>query len=334
MDSIRNQLQVWAPIVSDKFGLCSNGFSRFMGAVLVAGGIGIASIWAPDRTVEELIPTLAPAPSQFLEINGMRAHVRDEGPMTDPSPIVLLHGTSSSLHTWDGWTLALKAHRRIIRVDLPGFGLTGPHPSGKYDIETNTQFVIALMDALHVKSAVLAGNSLGGYIAWKTAVDYPDRVTKLVLVDSAGYKFAPKSIPIGFKLANMPLLSPITTNVLPKSIIADSLRNVYGDPSKVTPALIERYYNNTLRAGNRQAVIERFTQTKGGDFELQIQSIKQPTLILWGSEDRLIPIDNAKRFQLDIKGSELVVFTGLGHVPQEEDPAVTVKPVQAFLSFK
>ena len=307
---------------------------KITAALLVVGAIGIASVWAPDRPVEELIPTLGPAPSQFMDVDGMKAHVRDEGPSDDSEPIVLLHGTSSSLHTWDGWVSQLKSQRRVIRVDLPGFGLTGPNPNGKYDIETYSHFVASLMSQLHVQHAVLVGNSLGGYVAWKTAVDYPSRITKLILIDAAGYKYESQSVPLGFRLARIPLLSPVISHILPKSIVANSVRNVYGDPSKVTPALIERYYETTLRAGNREAVVARFNQMKGGEFEREIKEVKQPTLIIWGGKDRLIPLEYAERFHHDIPGSTVMFFNGLGHVPQEEAPLETVKVAQEFLTMK
>ncbi len=120
-------------------------------------------------------------------------------------------------------------------------------------------------------------------------------------------------------------------NTLPHSMIESSVRNVYGDPTKVTPELIDRYYELTLRAGNRGALRERFAQSPSGEFTAQIASIKQPTLIIWGGQDRLIPPDNADKFQKDIVGSRLAMFDALGHVPHEEDPAATVSAVQAFL---
>lgn len=302
--------------------------------LLVVGSV--VATWAPDRDVETLKAKWAPAPSQFTEILGMQAHVRDEGTREDGStpgaePIVLLHGTSASLHTWDGWTEALKGQRRVIRVDLPGFGLTGPMPDGNYRLTRYVEFVIALMDKLGVQKAVLAGNSFGGNLAWKVAVDHPQRVSRLVLVDAAGYPFDPKSIPIGFKIAQIPMLKPLMQSTLPHSLIESSVRNVYGDPSKVTPELVERYYELTLRAGNRGALRERFLQSPSGEFAQQIASVKQPTLIIWGGQDRLIPPENADKFQHDIVGSRLAMFDLLGHVPHEEDPAGTVAAVRAFL---
>ena len=302
-------------------------------AVLLAIG-GLVAIWAPDRSAEDLSPRWAPPPSQFVLIDGMKAHYRDEGPRDDPAPLILLHGTSSSLHTWDGWTQALKAKHRVIRVDLPGFGLTGPTVDADYRLPVYSHFVASLMDALHVERAVLVGNSLGGYVAWKTAVDYPQRVSKLVLVDAAGYSTTATSVPLGFKIAQIPLLRGLMGHVLPRSVIESSLKNVYADPSKINAELVDRYYDLALRAGNRQALAARFSQNQPGEFETQIKDIKQPTLIIWGGQDRLIPPDNAQRFHSDIAKSRLVMFDKLGHVGHEEDPASTVAAAQDFLEIQ
>ena len=299
--------------------------------LVVLVSVGVAKAWAPDRDVDSLKARWAPPPSQFVALMGMQVHLRDEGPRNDPQPIVLLHGTSASLHTWDGWAEALKGQRRVIRMDVPGFGLTGPMPDGNYQLTRYVEFVVALLDQLGVKQAVVAGNSFGGGLAWKLAVDHPERVSQLVLVDAAGYPYDPTSVPIGFKVAQIPWLRPVIENVLPRSMIDSSVRNVYGDPSRITPELTDRYFELTLRAGNRHALGERFRQSPGGQYAAQIPSVKQPTLILWGGQDRLIPPDNADHFQRDIAGSRLVVFDGLGHVPHEEDPAATVAAVQSFL---
>jgi pimeloyl-ACP methyl ester carboxylesterase len=194
-----------------------------------------------------------------------------------------------------------------------------------------SHFVASLMDTLQVKRAVLAGNSLGGYVAWKTAVDYPYRVSKLILVDAAGYATTAASVPIGFKLAQIPMLSGLMANILPRRVIESSLRNVYGDPSKITTELIDRDYELTLRSGNRKSLGARFSQNKAGEFEAQIARIQQPTLVIWGGLDRLIPPENAEKFHRDIANSEVVMFDNLGHVGHEEDPAATVAAAKAFL---
>jgi pimeloyl-ACP methyl ester carboxylesterase len=300
--------------------------------VVALAGVGVVTAWAPDRAPETLTARWAQAPSQFVAVDGMQVHLRDEGPRDDLQPIVLLHGTSASLHTWDGWASAMKDKHRVIRIDMPGFGLTGPTPDGQYTLAVYTRLVVAVMDKLGVKQAVIAGNSFGGNIAWKMAVDYPERVSKLVLVDASGYAYQSTSIPLGFQLAQIPAFRPFMNKLLPRSMIESSVRNVYGDPSKVTPELIDRYYELTLRAGNRDALVQRFLQSQSGEFEDQIKTVTKPTLIIWGGQDRLIPPDNADKFQRDIQGSRLAVFDALGHVPHEEDPAATVAALQTFLA--
>ena len=325
--------------MSDRLGVFQG--KAFMRIVRVLGvGLGLlalltlgslVAVWAPDRSAEDLATRWAGPPSEFVWVDGMKVHLRDEGPRDDPQPILLLHGTSSSLHTWDGWANVLKEKHRVIRVDLPGFGLTGPTPDASYLMPVYSHFIASLMDRLKVKQAVLAGNSLGGYVAWKTAVDYPERVSKLILVDAAGYATTATSVPLGFKLAQMPMLSGLMANILPRRVIESSLRNVYGDPSKITAELVDRYYELSLRAGNRRALPARFAQNKAGEFEAQITQIRQPTLLIWGGLDRLIPPENAQKFHRDIANSRVVMFDTLGHVGHEEDPVATVAAVQEFL---
>ncbi|MBX3659821.1 MAG: alpha/beta hydrolase [Ramlibacter sp.] len=309
--------------------------------------VGVVLTWAPDQPVSELTARWAQPPSRFVAVQGLQVHLRDEGPGAGapqrageaaggaPLPIVLLHGTSASLHTWQGWAEALRGQRRVIRFDLPGFALTGPQPQGDYSIDAYVRFVIAVMDQLGVQRFVLAGNSLGGQIAWATAVAHPERVSELVLVDAAGYAFVPKSVPIGFQIARMPALRPLMENTLPRGLIESSVRNVYGHPERVTPALVDLYYDMTRREGNRRALGQRMAQMTPeavAQRSGRIATIRQPTLILWGGQDRLIPPENAQRFARDIAGSQLVVFDDLGHVPHEEDPARTVAAVQKFLA--
>jgi pimeloyl-ACP methyl ester carboxylesterase len=292
----------------------------------------VATSWAPDRPVSELAARWAPPPSQFLDVAGLRAHVRDEGPRDDPAPIVLLHGTSDSLHTWGGWTERLARDRRVIRVDLPGFGLTGPAPDGDYRVERYVAFVSALLDALDVRQCVLGGNSFGGWVAWETALAQPDRVQALILVDSAGYPLESQSVPIGFRIAQVPGLNRLMRSVLPRGVIESSVRNTYGDPSRVTEKLVDRYYELTLREGNRAALATRFAAGRWAADPARVRQLQQPTLILWGEHDRLIPLRYGEQFHRDIAGSSLVVFPGLGHVPQEEDPVATVAAVRDFLA--
>ena len=286
---------------------------------------------APDWPVEALVAQWAPPPSQFIDLDGQLVHLRDVGPRDDPEPLVLVHGTSDSLHTWEGWVKALSAQHRVISFDLPGFGLTGPSASGDYRGDTYARFVLALMDRLQVQRFAIGGNSLGGEVAWRTAWLAPQRVSKLILVDAAGPDFKSESVPIGFLVARVPVLNRAFEALLPRPMVVASVRNVYGDPSRVSDELVERYYQMALREGNRRALVQRLQQNQRGADAERIRDLKLPTLILWGGKDKLVPLSVGRQLQQDIAGSELVVFDDLGHVPQEEDAARTVAPVKAFL---
>ena len=308
-------------------------------ALLVLAGLvfflvaGVVAIWAPDKTVDELRGRWAQPPSQFVLIDGLRVHLRDEGPRDDPLPIVLIHGTSDSLHTWDGWATVLQRQRRVIRFDLPGFGLTGPNQDNDYSIKRYVSFVAAVLDHLGVQRCVLAGNSLGGQIAWATAVAMPQRVRQLVLVDASGYPVQPNAVPLAFALARTPGARLALEYLLPRGLVQSSLRKVYGDPSKVTPELVDRYYDMALRAGNRRALGYRMDLALV-DESARIKELSVPTLVMWGGQDPLIPLQAGRQFARDVPGARLVVFEGLGHLPQQEDPLRTVGELQKFLDGK
>jgi pimeloyl-ACP methyl ester carboxylesterase len=317
------------------------GFAVLALVVLVAAGGLVAWAWAPDQPAEALMARWGAPPSRIEPILGLPLHLREEGPRDDPTPIVLLHGTGDSLHTWQGWTEALAPTRRVIRYDLPGFGLTGPDPDHDYSMKRQVDVLVEVLDRLGVERAIIGGNSYGGGIAWQAALAHPERVVGLVLVDASGAPApdtaataatAPRSVPIGFRLARMSWAAPVLERVLPRSVIESSLRNVYGDPSKVTPELVDRYFDLATREGNRAALMSRFGGRREPASTKPVSAITQPTLILWGARDRLIPLAAGERFHAAIPGSEFVVFDDLGHVPQEEDPARTVAALKAFLA--
>lgn len=303
-------------------------------AVLLSLGVALTvwATWAPDRQLGELVARWAPPPSSFVELDGMQVHVRDTGPRDDPMPIVLLHGMASSLHTWEGWQQELQKERRVITVDMPGFGLTGPSPQGEYRIEAYTRFVLRLLDTLGVRRVILGGNALGGEVAWQTAVLAPERVRKLILVDADGYPLSPLSQPIAFQISGARGLRWIAERILPRSIIESSVRNVFGDPAQVTQERIDRYFELNLRVGNRGALFQRMDQSESGAQQALIHRIQQPTLVLWGGKDGMVPVSLADRFCQDIPRCKKVIFRSLGHIPQEENPQLTLAPVKAFLA--
>jgi pimeloyl-ACP methyl ester carboxylesterase len=315
----------------------SRALLRLLGLLLIASALAVSLSRAPDRPVESLVARWAPPPSDFIEVRGQLVHLRDEGPRGDREPIVLLHGTGASLHTWEGWVAALRTTRRVVTLDLPGFGLTGPfggaYAADDYRGDTYARFVLDVMDALQIPQAVLGGNSLGGEVAWRAASLAPARVSKLILVDATGYALAPDGVPLGFQVARLPVLSWLGEHLLPRALVAASVAAVYGDPGRITDALVDRYFELTLRTGNRHALGLRLRQMEPGADVARLATLTQPTLVLWGGRDRLVPPEFGRRFEADIRGAQRVQFDDLGHVPQEEDAARTVQPVLAFLGI-
>ncbi|MCC5854144.1 MAG: alpha/beta hydrolase [Idiomarina sp.] len=315
-----------------RFGLVT----RVFWLSVIVTGLVLSGLWlrwyAPDIPVAELKAAYAPMPSQFMAIEGMQVHIRDQGDRDDPEPILLLHGTSASLHTWEGWMPYLTPQRRVIRVDMPGFGLTGPEPFGDYHVERYVDFVMAVANALELEHFILGGNSFGGRIAWTTALNYPDRVTRLILLNaSGGFPIEAEHVPLGFRLAQMPLIRHVTRSLLPRHVVRASLENVYANPTDATDELIDLYEAMTRREGNRTALLQRFAQASVSDESDRLATLTQPTLILWGAHDRLIPVANAHRYAEAINHSQLVIFDTLGHVPHEENPELSIQPVLEFL---
>lgn len=286
-----------------------------------------------DIPIEQLKKKYADSCSTFIRVNGINIHYRDEGEKKDPFPIVLIHGTGSSLHTYNHWTKILVKNYRVIRMDLPGYGLTGPFPKRDYSIKNYVSFLKDFLKKIRVKKCVLAGNSLGGNIAWSFTIEYSNMVNKLILIDAAGYPFKSKSSPLAFEIAQVPIIQDIFTFITPRFIAKTSIENVYKDKTKVTAELVDRYFELTLRKGNRQAFVDRFKVKTDTISYKKIKLINQRTLILWGEDDELIPSELAYQFNDDLPNDTLVILNNVGHVPMEESPNESLKPVIEFLRY-
>ena len=269
--------------------------------------------------------------SSFVRVGDMDIHFRDQGEKKDSIPIVLVHGTGSSLHTFDHWTKELIINHRVIRMDLPGYGLTGPFPERDYSYNKYVEFLKVFLDKIGVKKCILAGNSLGGNIAWRFTIEYSEIVDKLILIDAAGYPMKSKSIPLAFKIAQIPIIQNIFTIISPRFIAKASVENVYKNKTKVNEELIDRYFELTLREGNRQAFVDRFKVKSDTTTYKKIKLIDQKTLILWGEQDELIPSQMGHLFHNDLQNDTLVILKNVGHVPMEESPIESLIPVIEFL---
>jgi len=301
-------------------------------AILVVVFVAIIALTERDKKIEALLPIYANKESKFMHVLGMQVHYRMEGLDSDTVPLVFIHGTSASLHTWDSLTLLLKNKKKIIRFDLPAFGLTGPNKENTYNADVYNIFVDSVLEALHVKSCIIAGNSLGGSIAWHYALYNKSRVQQLILLDASGYPKKNEKGSLGFKIASMPIINNLLLWVTPKFLVKKSLEGVFVDKQKINEESINRYHDLLLREGNRKAALSIF---KAGftPNPVPIKTIDIPTLIIWGDQDQLINVSNAYLFNKDIKGSQLVVLKNVGHTPMEETPTKVATAISAFLKL-
>jgi pimeloyl-ACP methyl ester carboxylesterase len=304
---------------------------RFLFGISILLLVLIYNVSYADISLEELKKEYANEQSEFVEVNGMQVHYRDEG---TGFPIVLMHGTAASLHTYDAWTKQLSKDYRVIRLDLPAFGLTGPNKNAEYSIESYTKFLSQFLEKIKVAKFYLAGNSLGGNIAWNYAAEYPEKVRKLILIDASGLPtFTPQ--PSIFKMAKTPILNSLFLYITPKFIIRKNIEQVYANKLKVTDALVTRYHKMSLRTGNRKAFIDRAKT----DFNVaekvnlvKLKSVKTTTLLIWGAKDTWIPLGNGKRMDSMLPNSKLVILENSGHVPMEENPKESLEFLKSFLN--
>ncbi|UZK67794.1 alpha/beta fold hydrolase [Sphingomonas sp. M1-B02] len=302
-------------------------FAWVVGLAAVAIGILAVSLYAPDKPRAALEASYA---GNYRTVDGVRLRLRDTGPSDAPA-IILLHGFGASLDTWEPWAKALSARYRVIRFDLPGFGLTGADPTGDYSDQREINILTGLMDQLRVDRAALVGNSLGGRIAWKFAAAHPARVTRLVLISPDGFASP------GFdydKPPNVPLMMQALPYVAPRAMLRSNLAAAYANAAALRETTVTRYRDLMLAPGVRRAMLERMGQTILLNPAPILARIEAPTLLLWGERDGMIPISNAADYLRHLADGELVRLPDLGHVPFEEDPVTSLPPLERFLSDK
>ncbi len=285
--------------------------------------IAFAIGYTPDTDPVEMRAKYGASPSQFLTLSpGLTVHVRDQGPR-DGQAIILIHGSNASLHTWEPWVTRLQNSYRVVTLDLPGHGLTGANPSGVYDYPSYAAVVDQAMQKLGIARAIIAGNSMGGGVAWTYALAHPDKVAGLVLIDAAGApNAASRKAPIGFRIARMPVIKELARVIMPRAMFESSLKTSISNTAIITPKMVDRYWELNRYPGNREATMLRFAaaQKSRPATPAQLKQIKAPTLILWGAEDNLIPVSSAQWFHKNLQGSKLIIYPKVGHIPMEEVP--------------
>jgi pimeloyl-ACP methyl ester carboxylesterase len=298
-------------------------------------GLSFLALRTPDADRAEMVAKYGGPAATFAEgAGGMRVHWRDEGCRDCPA-IILLHGSNSSLHTFEPMIAELAGEYRIITYDQPGHGLTGPHPRDDYTAAGMFEALNAVANAARLDRFYLGGNSMGGWVAWRYALNYPERVEGLILIDAAGAPLREgESAPplnLGFRLLRNPLLRPLLSQITPRSLVQKSLQETVADPSIVTNAMVDRYWELLRFPGNRRASALRADADREAEVFDRISDITAPTLLLWGAEDRLIFPSAATTFDERLPNAEVVILDGVGHIPMEEAPAATANAIRRFL---
>ena len=292
----------------------------------LAARLGITSV-----PRDELRRRYTQSGSRFVKIMGADVHYVDEG---SGDIIVMIHGFASSLHTWNRVADELKREHRVIRLDLPPFGVTGPLRSSSGAVETMNlptyrRFIDTFLQAIGVLRATFIGNSLGGLISWDYAVRHRKAVERLVLIDSAGF---PMKLPIYIGLFNSALVRMSSPWWLPEAIIKSAVRNVYGDPRKIDAQTLRRYVEFFHGEGTREAIGKMVPTLDFKEVDTDVlKSLDVPALVLWGAKDRWIPTAHAAEFASRIPGAKSVMYAGLGHIPMEEAPERVMVDLRAFL---
>lgn len=264
---------------------------------------------------------------RFVSVDGEDWRVRETGPEDGPA-LVLIHGFSHSLESWEDLAAELDDQYRIIRFDLPGHGLTGPRADKAYSVPETVDQVSALLDEIAPAQFSIGGNSLGGLIAWRYAADHADRVDQLILMDSGGYP----NLGVGDDPAPLPDAMRAYLMLAPEAGVQYATSTLYADASKVTPEQLERIRAMMRVEGNGQALIERIEQFTLPDPNPDLSRITAPTLIIWGDQDAMIPATHGPRFDAAIPNSQLVLMQNTGHVPMEEWPVETAQIIKDFMA--
>ena len=298
-----------------------------LGICLAFLAIAWYGLWTPDVDRAELQKRYGSATTQMMEVDGLKVHYKETGPQDAPD-LLILHGFGSSLQTWDEWSVKLDPQYRVIRLDLPGFGLTGANPSNDYSEENDVAILTHFADKLGLNKFSVIGHSMGGKMAWSLAASQPDRVQALVLMAPDGF---PEAKDIGSKPYEVPAVMGLIQYFLPKYFVKKSIEPAFVDTGSLNDALVSRYYDMLRAPGVRGAILARSNQTIYTDPAPRLQKIKAPTLLIWGEQDQMIPSSNAQSYAGVLLNSTTVLVPKLGHLLQEEQPEKGLTAVTQFL---
>jgi len=305
------------------------------GIVVLLVAIAWLKLRGPDIPYATLEAKYADADSHFVDLpGGIHLHYQEFGASAAPL-LVLLHGFGDSYTSWEGWVPELKGKFHLISVDFPGHGLTRA-PAG---YELGGAGLADLIDALAVKldlpKFALAGNSMGGGVAWQFAVRHPERLNALILVDAAGFPndAPPPAVPLAFRILQYRLGRAFLRNIDNRPLIDQGLKTDVFDQRVITPALVDRWAEFQRAPGHRAILMSLNPGAFGQASAAALQQIHVPTLILHGDHDPLIEPASARKFAAAIPEAKLIMYPQVGHLPQIEIPQRSAADVAEFLGM-
>lgn len=312
------------------------GLLALVGLVALIGGGAYLVLKRPDLPYETLAAQYETATSRYVDLpNGVHMHYRDEGQRNGPV-LLLVHGFSASLQTWEPWVQRLGDEYRIISLDLPGHGLTRAPAGYQASIDGYRDLVHAFTESQNLTRFSLAGSSMGGNVAWEYALAYPEQVNALILVDASGWEDTRPEVANGpqiFKLLRNPVIGPLLRDLDNTRLIRQGLEASFANPALVDDAMVNRYAQLSRAPGHRDIILQLGSGYRERHYATaeRLAPLRMPTLILQGDTDRLVPPEHAQQFHDAIAGSQLIIFPQTGHVPQEEKPDESATAVSEFL---
>ena len=304
--------------------------------ILIILSVGWLTLRRSDIPYDRLETLYASADSRFVVLNeNARMHFRDVGPRDAPV-IVLVHGFSSSLHTWESWVKTLKREYRVISLDLPGHGLTGCPDVENTSIDQFAGALDQLVVSLGVDQFTLVGSSMGGNTAWTYALKHPEKLEALVLVGAAGWPETNEeaaSSPLIFKLLENDMARAIIRDLDMTSLVRAGLADSFVDTSFVTEEMVARYVSLSRAPCHRDTLLQMAGQeNRSPATPERLGVLRMPTLILQGDGDKLVPPAHAEKFHAAIPNSQLIMYENVGHLPQEEIASRSVTDLTGFLA--
>tara|TARA_R110001606_G_scaffold358861_2_gene510585 strand:+ start:135 stop:1100 length:966 start_codon:yes stop_codon:yes gene_type:complete len=305
---------------------------RIILLLLVLLGAAFFIFRTPDTDRADMIAKYGNEASRFVDDgHGAKIHYRDEGNKDGPA-LLFIHGSNSMLQTWEPLVALLGDKYHLISLDLYGHGLTGPNPTGAYDADTNIAAAVRVLDTVGVDKAYWVGNSMGGWLTWRAGLSVPERTSGLVLIDASGAQVEQKIQPyLGARLAQSSIGQMLLPEITPRFLVKSSLKENFAQPERLTEDLVDRYWELLRFPGNRKAAVDRMKTAREPEKWAEVGTLKMPVLLLWGEQDKAIPMSHARAFEADIPGSKLITYADAGHLPMEETPEQVARDIDAWI---